>query len=92
MSKIAEQLPCKIGEAVIIRTVTMINVGKIKSIGDQFIVLDDAGWIADTGRYGKCLAEGTVSEYERYPSWTAVGVGSIVDMQPWSHALPQKTV
>jgi len=86
------QLPCTVGDKVLIRTVTMIQVGRIRSIGDTFLVLDEGGWIADTGRFGRCLAEGTINEFEKVPGWMAVHVGSIVDLFPWDNDLPKSTI
>jgi hypothetical protein len=84
--------PFKIGDAVLIRTVTMIDLGRVKTVGHDFIVLEDGGWVADTARFGKCLATGELSEFERAPSWFVVGRGAIVDAFPWSHGIPQETV
>jgi hypothetical protein len=69
----------------------MIDVGRVKSIGADFIVLEDGGWIADTGRFGQMLSTGSYNEFERAPSWFLVGRGSIVDLFPWAHELPKTT-
>lgn len=84
-------LPYAVGDAVLFRTVTMILVGRVTMIGHDTISLTDGGWIADTGRFSTCLATGTLNEFERAPSWFAVGRGAIVDVWPWAHPLPQTT-
>lgn len=84
-------LPFKVGDAILIRTVTMIQLGRVRSIGRDFFVLEDAGWVADTGRFSTMLETGTLNEYERAPSWVLVGRGAIVDVFPWKHTLPEKT-
>ena len=84
-------LPFKPGDAVLIRTVTMIQVGRVKAIGRDFFVLEDGGWIADTGRFSTMLETGAVNEFERAPSWMLVGRGAIVDVWPWAHAIPKAT-
>ena len=84
-------LPFKEGDAVLIRTVTMIQLGRVKSIGSDFLVLEDGGWVADTGRFSTMLATGGMNEFERVPSWILIGRGAIVDAFPWTHAIPKET-
>ena len=84
-------LPFGPGDAVVIRTVTMIDLGRVKSIGRDFIVLEDGGWVADTGRFSEMLATGKLNEFERAPSWFLVGRGAICDAFPWSHEIPKAT-
>ena len=90
-AKKAESLPFQIGESILIRTVTMIQVGRVKAIGSDFVLLEDAGWVAETGRFSTMLETGSLSEFERAPSWVMVGRGAIVDVYPWAHALPKTT-
>jgi hypothetical protein len=84
-------LPFAVGDAIIIRTVTMIQVGRVKAIGRDFFVLEDGGWVADTGRFSDMLEKGTYNEFERAPSWFLVGRGAVVDAFPWVHPLPKAT-
>ncbi len=83
--------PFKTRDAVVIRTVTMIQVGKVREVGRDFIVLECGGWIADTGRFSTMLETGSINEFERVPSWFMVGRGAIVDAFPWAHPIPDKT-
>ncbi len=80
------------GDKVLIRTVTMIQTGKIKGIGPDWIELEQAAWIADTGRFAQTLAEGTVSECEPVPGdgRCVVGRGAVIDIFDWPHDLPRK--
>ena len=84
-SRKPEQLPFGLGDTILIRTVTMIQVGTVVQITPNFIQLENAGWVADTGRFHECLANGTMAEFERAPSWVLVGRGAIVDVYPWQH-------
>ena len=84
-------LPFGIGDAILIRTVTMIQLGRVRAIGRDFFVLEDAGWVADTGRFSVMLETGALGEFERCPSWVLVGRGAVVDAFPWPHKLPEKT-
>lgn len=81
--------PFIVGKCYVIRTVTMINIGKVKEIIGDFLVLESAGWIADTGRYADMLSKGSINEFEPYPDFGIVGLGAIVDAQPWSFELPR---
>lgn len=69
------QSPYHVGEKYLIRTVTMTLTGRIVLVGPQEIVLTDAAWIADTGRYADAVASGDFSEVEPYPDGQEVVVG-----------------
>ena len=79
----------KIGTAYLIRTVTMHYTGRIVAVTDSDIVLEDAAWIADTGRYHDSLVSGSLSEVEPYTKPVAVSRGCIIDFTEWDHTLPQ---
>ena len=84
------QYPFEIGKAYLFRTVTHIEVGRVKRIVGQFVELEEASWIADTGRYHNCLTEGIFSEVEPYPLFTGVNMQSLINYAPWPHALPKE--
>jgi hypothetical protein len=84
-------LPFTVGDKVLIRTVTLYQLGVVRRITDEFIELSDGGWVADMGRFGEALATGKVNEFERAPSWCLVARGSIVDIHPWAHEIPKVT-
>ena len=70
----------EIGENYLIRTVTMTLTGKLKIIGDKELVLSDAAWIADTGRFSEALEDqDKFNEVEPFKNDVIVGRGSIVD-------------
>lgn len=73
--------PYEIGKNYILRTVTMTLTGRVVSVGPQEIVLIDAAWIADTGRYAQAIAKAEFSEVEPYPDGQHVIVGraSVID-------------
>ena len=73
--------PYKIGKNYLIRTVTMTLTGRVVSVGQQDIVLMDAAWIADTGRYANAVASADFNEVEPYPDGQEVIVGraSVID-------------
>lgn len=67
--------PYHVGKNYLIRTVTMTYTGKLVSVGPQELVLLDAAWIADSGRWADAVAEGTFSEVEPYPDGAEVVIG-----------------
>ena len=70
-----------IGGNMMIRTVTHIVTGKIVKVTSSEIVVTDAAWIADTGRYAGAVASGDFGEVEPYPEGqqVIVGRGALID-------------
>ena len=69
-----------VGAAYLIRTVTMIDTGVLVSIDEHEIVLKDAAWIADTGRFNETLKSLNFNEVEPFPDGlVAVGRGALID-------------
>jgi len=84
--------PYRIGEKYLIRTVTMIYTGKLKSVYKNELVITGAAWVADTGRFAEALEKGKLNEVEVYPEGDViVGRGAIVDVAVWCHPLPRET-
>jgi hypothetical protein len=72
--------PWEIGACYLIRTVTMIDTGRLVAVTPQELVLEDAAWIADTGRFADALKSVQFNEVEPFPSGRViVGRGSIID-------------
>lgn len=83
----------KIGESYLIRTVTMIDVGRLEKVGDKELVLSSAAWIADTSRFSKCLTTGKLGEVEPFPDGEVIiGRGAIIDAVIWTKPLPREVV
>lgn len=79
----------EIGKSYLIRTVTMHYTGRVVGVTDSDVTLEDAAWIADTGRFANSLADGTLSEVEPYPGAVHICRGAIVDFSQWRHPLPR---
>lgn len=76
-----------IGQSWFIRTVTYFLVGRVTKRVGPFLLLEEASWVADTGRFMEAIKNGTLSEVE--PVGPAlVNVSAVVDMFPWAHELP----
>lgn len=70
----------KIGEKYLIRTVTMIDTGRLVAVTDHELVLEEAAWIADTGRFSEAISSSEFSEVEPFPDGQViVGRGAVVD-------------
>lgn len=79
--------PFSLGESYVVRTVTMIVVGRVVGVVGEFLVLSDAAWVADTGRFSDFLAKGIPNEVEPAEGRVFLGLGSIVDVYEWKHSL-----
>lgn len=80
----------KVGENYLIRTVTMIDIGRLVAISEHELVIEDASWIADTGRFSDSLKSLNFSEVEPFPDGIVIiGRGSIVDAVPVKGLLPR---
>ena len=72
--------PWKIGKNYLMRTVTMTLTGKLTAVYDNELVLENAAWIADTGRFMQATETGQFSEVEPWKTKEViVGRGSIID-------------
>lgn len=79
----------QVGKAYFIRTVTHHYCGKLIRVTPQELVLLDAAWVADDGRFHEAIATGKVGEVEPYPDGAEVivGRGAVCDAVIWPHAL-----
>lgn len=76
----------KVGDMVLIRTVTLYYVGKVKAIDGLGVLLEDAAWIADQGSMSQSLLTGQVKEHDYFPDPVYVFTGAGVDVTKWRHA------
>ena len=72
----------EIGKTYFIRTVTHYFTGRLIWVGDKEICLEEACWIADTGRFNEFMAGETPNESEPFPKSSKVIIGrsAIIDM------------
>ena len=80
--------PWQVGTAYLVRTVTNYLCGRLVWAGPQELVLEDAAWIADTGRYSDALSSGSLREVEPIPGPVVIGRAAICDAAIWTHPLP----
>lgn len=73
-----------------IRTVTMHLIGKLKSLTNKELLLDNAVWVADSGRFHNALKDGELSEVEPFVNQVIVNRDCIIDATIWDHPIPDK--
>ena len=70
----------EIGRVYLIRTVTHIDTGRLVAVTPHELVIEDAAWIADTGRYADALKKAEFGEVEPYPDGIVIiGRGALID-------------
>ena len=73
--------PWEVGKVYFIRTVTYHLTGRIKWVGKTELLVTEAAWIADSGRFADALQKEEFSEVEPFPAGSEVIIGrqSIID-------------
>ncbi len=84
----SETFPYSVGDKVFIRCVTHHYVGKIKAIYSDMILLSESAWVVDDGRFSHALKTGELNTVEPFPNGCSVGRGTISDISPWNHPIP----
>lgn len=79
----------EVGKNYLVRTVTHYLTGKLEVVTRQELLLSDAAWIADTGRYHDALRDGKFNEVEPLIGPVIISRGAIVDAVVWGHPLPK---
>ena len=82
-------LPFEVGSAYFFRTVTYFATGRVKEIIGKFLVLEDAAWIADTGRFRQAIMDGVLDEVEPVEVPMYLNTDTITDAFVWTNPLPR---
>lgn len=77
----------QIGRKYFFRTPSFHFVGRVSAITDSDIVLTEAAWIADSGRFNVALRTGDVAEFESYPAECIINRDHVCDASPWEFSL-----
>ena len=88
----SSELPFQPGDKVFLRTVTHHLTGRVDRIVGKFLVLKDAAWIADDGRFMNAIQDGKLSEVEPVKCEVKVNTDSLIDAYEWAHDLPRTQV
>lgn len=84
------EIPFVVGGKYFIRTVTYFATGRVAEIKGQFLVLEDASWIADTGRFRDAIMAGVLNEVEPVEVAMYLNMNTITDAFEWKHDLPRE--
>ena len=77
-----------VGEKYFFRTVTYHTTGRVKKVIGRILELENAAWIADSGRFMQAIKDGVLAEVE--PVGRAyINMDTVVDFFPWKHKLPE---
>lgn len=84
--------PQRVGNVVLIATVTRYYTGRIVAITDRSLLLVDAAWIGHTGHLSEALVSGVsaLQEIEPFARPVQVERATIVDTTDWRHPLPKE--
>ena len=78
----------EIGKQYLFRSVTHYYVGRLVNITDTDLILEDAAWVADTGRFSNALNTGTLNEVEPFIKPVIVFRSGLIDATEWTGKLP----
>jgi len=78
-----------IGKKLFLRTVTYHCVGRVRALFGDFLELENASWVADSGRFMGAIKDGTLNEVEPVGQYF-VNLKTVVDFFPWTHSLPEE--
>jgi len=83
-----QSLKDMVGEKFFFRTVTYHLTGRVKKVIGSILELENAAWIADSGRFMNAIKKGELKEVE--PVGRAfININSVTDFFPWKHRLPE---
>ena len=86
-----QSLQDMVGEKYFFRTVTYHLTGRVKRIIGSIVELENAAWIADSGRFMQAIKNGELKEVE--PVGKAyININSVTDFFPWKHKLPEQQI
>ena len=86
-----QSLQDMVGEKYFFRTVTYHLTGRVKRIIGSIVELENAAWIADSGKFMQAIKNGELKEVE--PVGKAyININSVTDFFPWKHKLPEQQI
>jgi len=90
MANLSSSHPYVIGKNYFIRTVTHFFTGRLISVFEYELVMEDSAWIPDTGRYSDSFKTGQHSEVEPLEGKIIIGRHAIIDCIEWTKPLPRE--
>jgi hypothetical protein len=90
LNEIRELLKPSLSHSFVVgKKVTLYYTGLLVSVTDSDVVLEDAAWIADTGRFHDALKTGELNEVEPFVDQVIILRAGIIDLTEWQHDLPK---
>ena len=80
-----------VGKSFYFRTVTYHLTGRVIKVLGNFLVLEDAAWVADSGRFSNAINNGKLSEVEPVGN-AVINISTVTDFFPWKHKLPLEQI
>lgn len=72
--------PFEIGAIYLIRLATVYDTGRVVAANNRWVVLEDAAWIPETGRFSDAMKNTEFNEIEPFPDGRVIiSTGAIVD-------------
>lgn len=85
-------LPFEMGKKYLIRIVTHSWVGKVNEIIGDYVLLEQASWVADTGRLHKAVKGEFDSNAEiEHVGNAGMNMAAVIDFVQWNCELPTET-
>ena len=81
-----------VGSDYVVRTVTMIYLGKLKDINSTELLLEDCAWGPETSRWNEFLNGKAPHEMEPYPHDVIIGRGAILDATIYKSKLKREVI
>ncbi len=78
-----------VGKKWFFRTVTYHLIGKVVKRMGNFFILENASWVADSGRFMSAIKDGHLDEVEPVGD-AIINIGSVTDFFPWKHELTKE--
>jgi hypothetical protein len=67
--------PYQVGDKYFVRTVTHHYTGQLEQVSEHELVLSQAAWVADDGKFSAAVSSGNFNEVEMYPACQKVIIG-----------------
>ena len=82
----------EVGKDYVVRTVTMIYLGEIKSESSDSLILTNCAWIPDTSRWSDFLQGKKPNEMEPYQNDVIVYKGAILDATKQNKVIKREVI
>lgn len=86
------RIPMRVGDTVLVRTVTYHAVGVVAAVAQDEVFLHPAAWVAESARWTHSLLTGELREVEPFPDGVVVSRDAMVDWTRWRHDVPSEPI